>query len=100
MRAALRRIQSSIAGPKTKKKRHIGALKVLLTDTTLKLHFINQDKRSTDIDRCFFFISRLSKHSYRHPRLQRPGLTATKPPKRLGLPKFHFAVSPQPLSQF
>jgi hypothetical protein len=60
LRAALGQIQFSIAGPKTKKKRHIGALKVLLTDTTLKLHFINQDKRSTDIDRCFFFISAFS----------------------------------------
>jgi hypothetical protein len=60
LRAALRQIQSSIAGPKTKKKRHKGAVKVLLIDTTLKLHFINQDKRSTDIDHCFFFISAFS----------------------------------------
>jgi hypothetical protein len=60
LRAALRQIQLSIGGPKNKKKRHKGALKVLLIDTTLKLHFINQDKRSTDIDHCFFFISAFS----------------------------------------
>jgi len=72
LRAALRQIQLSIGGPKTKKKRHKGALKVLIIDITLKLHFINQDKHSTDIDRCFFLHFTLIQTF-----LSAPTLTAT-----------------------